>query len=116
MTADPVAACEAQLGGGGTAEPFDANDPILTPNSLIVVGADQLQFRFPDTDERLVVTGVNDDVTLAGPAKIVVSRRTQPLPCQLASQRCASGAGATATTGVVACVDELLRTRSAVSV
>lgn len=71
----------------------------------------RLFFRFPDTDT--LFGGADDDRTLSGPAKIVVTRASEPLPCGLARARCAE------VRGVVACVDELFeidgtcRTRAA---
>lgn len=99
-----LGACQATLGAGGSVARQDVNT-VEDPGSLRVLDRGQLQFRFPDTDERLVVIGPNDDLTLAGPAKIVVTRRGAALPCGLASARCADVA--TTTPGVVACVDEL---------
>lgn len=58
----------------------------------------RLRFRFPDTDD--AVGGSGDDVTLAGPARIAVTERGQPLPCHLAAGPCN-------TTNSTACVGEL---------
>ncbi len=66
-------------------------------------GIPRLRFRFPDTDALL--GAAVDDRTLAGPATIAVSARSQAsLPCALASSTCSARP---ATLGVVACVDEL---------
>lgn len=65
-------------------------------------GQRRLRFRFPDTDALLGDPA--DGVGLAGPATIAVSRRGDPLPCDLASVRCAE------REDLVACVDELYRT------
>jgi hypothetical protein len=98
-----VAGCAAALGAGGTAEcrPAAVGD-VFAPNP------NELQFRFPDTDA-LVGTPA-DDQTRSGPAKIVVSKRGAALHCELAQSRCAALGGTTASTGVVACIDELYRT------
>ncbi len=96
-----LAACTTAL-GGGSAECVPANgtlQPWLVGRSL-----SELQFQFPDTDASLDTP--TDDRTFAGPAKIVVSRRTAPLSCQLATQRCATLGGNTLSNGVVACIDE----------
>lgn len=58
-----------------------------------------LRFRFPDTDR--LVGGADDDVTLAGPARIAVTTLEDELPCRLATQPCSS------QSGTVACVDKL---------
>ncbi len=58
----------------------------------------ELGFRFPDTDD--AVGTPSDDRTLAGPARIAVTRRTDPLPCNLAAVPCA------AQSGLVACIDD----------
>lgn len=106
-----VAGCAAALGAGGTAECRP-----VAPGDVLAENESELQFRFPDTDA--LVDGLDDDRTRSGPAKIVVSQRGAPLRCELAASRCASLGGTTATTGVVACADELFepdgtcRTRS----
>ncbi len=97
--------CNTDLGPGGTAECVELNAGGSI--DLVVPSLNELRFRFPDSDDRL--GGVNDDRTLAGPAKIVVTRRNAPLQCGLATQRCADLGGDTSTHGVVACVDELFR-------
>ncbi len=51
-------------------------------------GERRLQFRFPDTDA--LVDGQDDDRTLAGALTIAVTSRGDPLPCDLASHKCAS--------------------------
>jgi len=59
----------------------------------------RLRFRFPDTDEDLGDS--DDDRTLVGPATIAVSRRGQPLPCELASVPCGT------QPDLLACIDSL---------
>jgi cysteine-rich repeat protein len=98
-----LAACGAQLGGGSAS--CVAVSPAAEPPGLAVLGSDRLQVRFPDTDAR--VDAADDDRTLVGPARIAVTRRGAPLPCQLATQRCTTLGGDTLSNGVVACVDEL---------
>ena len=44
--------------------------------------------------------GAADDRTVAGPVRLAVTRRDDPLPCDLAATPCASRAG------LVACVDD----------
>jgi hypothetical protein len=61
-----------------------------------------VSLRFPDTDA--LVDGAADGRTLTGPATIAVTQVGAPLPCALASTRCADGTG---LPGLVACVDEL---------
>lgn len=67
-------------------------------------GARLLGFRFPDTDDRL--GAADDDRTLAGEVRLVVSRLSDlaadGLPCAVASIGCAA-----AGPGPVACIDEL---------
>ena len=84
-----------QLGGGG------ATCRVVAPDTLAfdVSNAATLGFRFPDTDADLPPDG--DDGTFTGPATIVVTRVSHPLPFALASSRCAEAVGA------VACIDEL---------
>jgi cysteine-rich repeat protein len=97
--APALAACEAQLGAGGSAscEQVGAG-PDLTVIPDPIEG--RLRFRFPDTDPR--VGTVSDDRTLAGPATLVVTAAGAPLACDLAGPpRCAD------RTGLVACIDEL---------
>jgi cysteine-rich repeat protein len=105
-----LAACAAALGGGTAGcVPVNGGGSV----GLAVTDANELQFRFPDTDARLAAGACpgdptcNDDRTFSGPAKIVVTRRGAPLPCGLATQRCADLGGTTASNGVIACVDEL---------
>ncbi|MBI3769906.1 MAG: hypothetical protein HY271_15645 [Deltaproteobacteria bacterium] len=64
-------------------------------------GEPRLRVRFPDTDP--LVGGPDDERTLTGPATIAVTTAGAPLPCGLASARCAESA---ALPGLVACVDE----------
>ncbi len=100
VPASELTACEGDLGVGGTATCLPAG-----PSELVAPSTSRLAFRFPDTDTLVGVGG--DGITYAGPAKIVVGRRGAPLQCGLATTRCADLSGDTATTGVVACVDEL---------
>jgi hypothetical protein len=65
-------------------------------------GEPVLSVRFPDTDA--LVDQPGDGRTFTGPATIGVTTAGAPLPCELASTRCADG---TSLTGIVACVDEL---------
>ena len=58
----------------------------------------RLCFDFPTAS----VPGPPDENTLTGPAKLVVTLATDPLPCGLATTRCADS-----TDRLVACVDEL---------
>jgi len=95
--AGAIATCDATL-GAGTVTCVDA-DAGPGASGLVVPDDDHLSFRFPDTDD-LVGTG-SDDRTLTGPAKVAVTAVTAPLPCGLATARCATA------TGVVACIDEL---------
>src|SRR5437588_505657 len=53
---------------------------------------------------RPFVGAASDAHTLAGPMTIAVTSAGSPLPCSLASARCADSLG---TAGLVACVDEL---------
>ncbi len=89
-----LAACNAQLGGG-------TSSCVSAPTSgLQVVDRDNvrsLRFAFPDTDA--LIGAVNDDVTLAGQAKIAISPAGSPLPCGLATQTCG------AQSGLLACID-----------
>jgi len=98
--AGAIATCDATL-GAGMVTCVDA----AAGAGLVIPDNDHLSFRFPDTDAELSEVGspqtLNDDRTFTGPAKIAVTRVTAPLPCGLATTRCAS------TSGVVACIDEL---------
>ncbi len=80
--AGEISACQGEL-GGGLASCIEDPSLTLTP--------DRLSLAFPTT-------------ALAGPVTVAVTPESQPLPCELASSRCADlGAGA----GLVACVDQL---------
>ena len=95
-----VAACEATLGAGNVS--CVQAGPLASPVNLAIVernGERKVSFRFPDTDALLAPDF--DDRTLSGPATIAVSRSTDPLPCGLATQTCAS------QSGLLACVDEI---------
>lgn len=96
------AVCAAALGPGGSASCIT----VTAGSDLRVLsgpfGESRLEVRFPDTDALLAPGG--DRRTLSGPAKIVVTAAGSPLPCGLASTRCAAAVG---TSGLLACVDEL---------
>jgi hypothetical protein len=90
------AACETTVGVGNVACVQAAE------NDLAIVarnGIPRLSFRFPDTDA--IFPPAADGRTLAGSATIAVTAAGAPLPCGLATSTCA------ATTGVLACVDDL---------
>jgi hypothetical protein len=57
--------------------------------------------RFLVPRHRRRVRACGDDRTLSGPAVIAVTQKTDPLPCQLATQTCA------AQSGLLACVGDL---------
>ena len=125
LTSDPdctsltaeLAACQAQLTGGGLALCLPQNEAGL--QMVDRNGVSFLSFRFPDTDAKCL-GGPNagkpctdaadcapgscdpddDDLTLAGPAVVAVSRPGDPLPCGLASSTCA------AQQGLRACIDD----------
>jgi Tol biopolymer transport system component len=91
-----LAACAAQLTGGGTATCVPA-----AQSGLQIVdrnGVPHLSFRFPDTDAQYAPDA--DDRTFSGPATIAVTDPSAPLPCQLATHTCAS------QSGLIACVDD----------
>ena len=92
---DPqLAACSAQLGGGTAtcvSAPASGLQVVDRPDGR------SLRFSFPDTDA--LIGGANDDVTLAGPAKIAISAAGSALPCGLATQSCSAQAG------LLACID-----------
>lgn len=73
---------------GGVA---DLDRPARAPGNLRV--------RFPDTDDML--GGGADDLTLAGPAVVAVTRRGDALPCELITRPCAP------RDGLLACVGRL---------
>jgi hypothetical protein len=75
------AACEGQLGAGGVATCV----PYSTPPS--------------GSAESLTLSLTTEG--RAGPVKVAVSDLASPLPCQIASQRCAD------QSGLAACIDEL---------
>lgn len=64
-------------------------------------GVRRLRFRFPDTDTLL--RGAADDLTLAGPMRIVVTAAGDAIPCAVATQPCGSEHG-------LACIGELYAT------
>jgi WD40-like Beta Propeller Repeat len=90
-----LAACEAALGGGGTATcvPAPASGLALVDRN----GVPTLHLQFPDTDA--LVDDPGDEHTLAGPAAVAVTAPAAALPCGLATTPC------TGQTGLIACVD-----------
>jgi cysteine-rich repeat protein len=100
-------------------------DPSANNADVIVESANEIGFRFPDTDTLLrtctgsgdacvndtscgsagsCTGGATDDVTFAGPAAVAVSSASAPIPpipCTLASASCAS------EPGLLACIDDL---------
>jgi len=115
-------ACAAQSGARSSCLPANA-----TAGDQAIVRVDQrtLQFRFPDTDGRLgacvgggeagkacltddacgaggaCTGGEDDDLTLAGPAAIVVTRADQPVPCEVLTGTCAR------RPELLACIDRI---------
>jgi len=101
--ADAVQGCAARP-DVGTATCIEMNPP-HGPHSLELVRRDgevRLSLRFPGTDPLVGERG--DHRTYTGPATIAVTTAGAPLPCALASTRCAERAG---MPGLVACVDDL---------
>ena len=93
-------ACEAATDAEVTCIGDSPADPVLIPRG----GEERLRFLFPDTDA--VLAPDDDDVTLAGPVTIAVSRigaGAQPLPCALANE----GESCATQTAVAACIGEL---------
>jgi hypothetical protein len=84
-----------QLGGGSA----DCIVVDADTQEFDIIDPQTLHFRFPDTDAEFAPDA--DDRTFTGPATVVVTPSTDPLPFGLASARCAD------TAGLVACVDEL---------
>lgn len=98
---DCVGVDTATCGGmAGVASATCLAEPALATHLDVDRGDRRLTFPFPDTDAEFA--GPADDLTLAGPVAIAVTPKADPLPCQLASATCA-----TASTGLLACVDEL---------
>jgi len=91
------ASSQATQLGGGVSRCKEAAPGTL---EFDVRGAEELEFRFPDTDAD--VAGPNDDLTYSGPMAVAVTRVTAALPFGLASQRCAN-----LNPAPVACIDEL---------
>ncbi len=84
---------------GGTAVCRDNADIAINEKDVGTgISECRLSFEFPNSDD--LVTAASDELTLAGPAKIIVSPSASPLPQELASQRCAEAVG------TVACIDE----------
>ncbi len=106
-----LATCQGALVNEGKARCIE-----VTPGTDLAVASatvDQtLSFRFPDTDP--LVDLPDDDILLTGPVKIVVTPRSKPPQCGVATQRCAdfvgSGAPEAPTMPVLsACVDDLFQ-------
>jgi len=99
-TQELIAACDAQLLGGGTMSCVDGDEAGIEVSGR--VGKRILTFTFPDTDAR--VAAPDDDLTLSGPLTVVATTSDDALPCEaLVSGRCRDLAdGDTA-----ACIDEL---------
>jgi cysteine-rich repeat protein len=103
--ASQLDACNTTLGGTVAGE--RATCLVAGPNDLRVrsgsveLGRKRLFARFPNTDT--LFGGAADDLTLSGPAKIVVTRPADPLPCSVATTRCAD---AVVSSSLVACIDE----------
>ena len=105
-----LATCQGDLVNGGRARCIE-----VTPGTDLVVDsstADQmLSFRFPDTDP--LVDGADDGVLLTGPVKIVITPRSKPPQCGVATQRCADLVGSSVPEAVMpvlsACVDDLFQ-------
>ena len=89
--------CNTQLGGPGLAS------CVAAPTSgMQIVNSSTLRFTFPNTDAVLGPAG--DSRTLAGPAKVVITRVGMPLPCDLATTTCAARTnGHCSTTTATAC-------------
>lgn len=88
--AQQLEACEVQLDGGHTT---CVEDPSATGSPT------RLSLSFPDTQ------GVDESTpVLTGPVAIAVTPNGEPLPCGLATQRCAAPG---APSNLLACIDEL---------
>ncbi len=87
-------------GTAGVASAACRVEPQLGTHLDVDLGDRRITFPFPDTDADFA--GAADDLTLAGPVAIAVTAKVDPLPCQLATATCA-----TASTGLLACVDDL---------
>lgn len=103
--------CNSKL-KGGLATCVEVNGDGPAGPRILVPSLNELQFRFPDTDDRVAAAG--DRRTLAGPTRLVVTRAGEPLRCELADveKSCVqlNLDEGTPTTGVVACIDELFET------
>jgi len=75
------------------------SEPGLVTRIDVDLGDTRLVVPFPDTDADF--GGPADDRTLTGPLTIAVTPKAAPLPCELATQTCAS------QSGLLACLDEL---------
>lgn len=95
------------------------------PRAIEVLDGRRLRFPFPDTDELLLACGggpelgqacltadvcgagascsggQDDDLTLTGPATIVVTKKGDPIPCDVVASGCSR------TPGLLACIDRL---------
>jgi len=112
LTTAPCASLAARLDACGDA-PGIANDGVsclqvnapgdpVGLSAPFVLGSTHLRFRFPDTDALLAPAG--DRRGFTGPVTIAVSSAGAPLPCGLATAKCAAQAG---KLGLRACVDDL---------
>ena len=116
--APQLGACEAALGSGAAA--FCVSGATAGLEVVEQSGVRNLRFRFPDTDARCsggpddgrpcAVDGDctggtcapdDDDRTLAGAARIVVTASGDPLPCGIST--------CTAAPGTLACIDDLFQ-------
>ncbi len=84
-------------GAAGVTSAVCRTEPKLATRTDIDIGDVRIVFPFPDTDADFGAP--DDDRTLTGPVVIAVTPKTDPLPCQLASQTCAT------QTGLLACID-----------
>lgn len=91
-----VAACAAT---SGVDEAYCKTTSSIETFNDVDAGDLRLRFSFPDTDAEFL--GATDDRTLSGPAVIAVTPKVDPLPCELATQTCAS------TPGLLSCIDEI---------
>ncbi len=116
--APQLGACEAALGAGATA--FCVSGATAGLEVVDQGGVRNLRFRFPDTDARCSGGGDagrpcsvdgdctggtcapdDDDRTLAGNARIVVTANGDPLPCGVST--------CTTAPGALACIDDLFQ-------
>jgi len=91
-----TATCDAMP---GVASAVCHTTPGLTTFDDVDLGDRRLRFPFPQTDADFPPAA--DQRSLSGPTVIAVTPKTDPLPCQLATETCS------AQSGLLACVDEL---------